>query len=32
MLAGHDEEALFACPSPSCAVSLTRDMLTLHAQ
>jgi hypothetical protein len=30
MLAGHDEEDLFACPSPGCAVGLTRDMLTLH--
>lgn len=32
MLAGHDEEALFACPSLGCVRSLTRDMLTLHAQ
>ena len=32
MLAGHDEEALFACPTPGCAIGLTRDMLTLHTQ
>lgn len=30
MLAGHNEEDDFACPSPGCAVSLTRDMMTLH--
>jgi hypothetical protein len=30
MLAGHTEEDVFACPSPDCAVNLTRDMMTLH--
>lgn len=30
MLAGHNEEDAFPCPNPGCAVSLTRDMMTLH--
>lgn len=32
MLAGHDEDTLFACPSSGCVTSLTRDMLNLHSQ
>ncbi|CAN9188079.1 unnamed protein product [Alternaria alternata] len=32
MLAGHDEEDLFTCPSPGCTAELTRDVLTLHTE
>lgn len=32
MLAGHDEEDLFACPSFGCTISLPRDLLSLHTK
>ncbi|KAH6612078.1 hypothetical protein C7974DRAFT_406973 [Boeremia exigua] len=32
MLAGHDEDTIFSCPSSGCTAGLTRDLLTLHTQ